>query len=216
MKRKIIYSLSIFLVILTGCSTPEKSNDTTTKERTSPSTNAAVLYFSKPEMNGTDTVAGASRVVSENEEILGNVEQLAKWIVEDTNYPLARIETVNNYPDDHDTLVDQATSERSNNYRPEIKPLDLNLSDFDTIYIGYPIWWSDMPMAMYTFFENNNFKGKNIVLFSVHGGSGLAGTVETVEKLSENASVETSKVLSISRDDIPNSKKEVENWLKSF
>lgn len=81
MKRKIIYSLSIFLFILTGCSTPEKSNDTTTKERTSPSTNAAVLYFSKPEMNGTDTVAGASRVVSENEEILGNVEQLAKWIV---------------------------------------------------------------------------------------------------------------------------------------
>lgn len=73
-----------------------------------------------------------------------------------------------------------------------------------------------MPMAMYTFFENNNFKGKNIVLFSVHGGSGLAGTVETVEKLSENASVETSNVLSISRDDIPNSKKEVENWLKSF
>lgn len=213
MKKILVLILSL-LFVLSGCFQADNTKESSTK--VNPNDKAVILYFSKPEMNGSDTVAGASRVVTENEEILGNVEQLATWIAEDTKYPLAKIETTENYPDDHEVLVDQATTERSSDFRPELKPLNVDLTEYDTIYIGYPIWWSDLPMAMYSFFEKNDLAGKTIIPFSSHGGSGLAGTVETVEKLSKDASVETSNVLSISRDDIPNSRKEVENWLKSF
>ncbi|MCH4167730.1 MAG: flavodoxin [Streptococcaceae bacterium] len=217
--RRILYLLPLCLFALTGCFQADQSNQN--KEASTNSTdysggNALIVYFSKPEMNGTDTVAGASRVVSENDEILGNVEQLANWISEDTNYPTARIETVETYPDDHDTLVDQATTERSSNFRPELKPLDANLADYNTIYIGYPIWWSDMPMAMYSFFETNDLSGKTIIPFSVHGGSGLAGTLESIERLASGATVESENVLSISRNDVPDAQSEVNDWLKSL
>ncbi|OTN83853.1 hypothetical protein A5819_003672 [Enterococcus sp. 7E2_DIV0204] len=212
--KKILFLSLTLLFVLSGCFQADKTKENSTK--VNPNDKAVILYFSKPEMNGSDTVAGASRVVTENEEILGNVEQLATWIAEDTKYPLAKIKTTENYPDDHEVLVDQATTERSSDFRPELKALNVDLTEYDTIYIGYPIWWSDLPMAMYSFFEKNDLAGKTIIPFSSHGGSGLAGTVETVKELSKDASVETSNVLSISRDDIPNSRKEVENWLKSF
>lgn len=214
MMKKILFLISSLLFVLSGCFQVDNTKESSAK--VNPNDKAVILYFSKPEMNGSDTVAGASRVVTENEEILGNVEQLATWIAEDKKYPIAKIETAENYPDDHEVLVDQATIERSSDFRPELKPLNIDLAKYDTIYIGYPIWWSDLPMAMYSFFEKNDLAGKTIILFSSHGGSGLAGTVETVAELSKEASVETGNVLSISRDDIPNSRKEVENWLKSF
>ncbi|MBS7576367.1 MULTISPECIES: flavodoxin [unclassified Enterococcus] len=217
--RSILYLLPLCLFALTGCFQADHSNQkqaASTNSNGNSTSNALIVYFSKPEMNGTDIVAGASRVVSENDQILGNVEQLADWISEATNYPTARIETVETYPDDHDTLVDQATEERSTDFRPELKPLDANLADYNTIYIGYPIWWSDMPMAMYSFFETNDFSGKAIIPFSVHGGSGLTGTVETIDKLASGATVESDNVLSVSRHDVPEAQGEVKDWLKSL
>lgn len=71
-------------------------------------------------------------------------------------------------------------------------------------------------MAMYSFFENNDLSGKTIIPFSVHGGSGLAGTVETIESLANGATVESDNVLSVSRNDVPDAQGEVKDWLKSL
>ncbi len=83
------------------------------------------------------------------------------------------------------------------------------------MFIGYPIWWSDMPQIMYTFFDTYDFSGKTIIPFTVHGGSGLSGTVGQIQKLEPDAVV-YKKGLSIDRDNVGSSRKKIENWLSNI
>ena len=78
---------------------------------------------------------------------------------------------------------------------------------------GYPIWWSDLPMIMYSFFDEYDFSDKTIIPFSTHGGSGLADTISTIQELEPNANV-YEQGLSISRNDIENSSEEISQWLE--
>lgn len=80
---------------------------------------------------------------------------------------------------------------------------------------GYPIWWSDMPQIMYTFFDTYDFSGKTIIPFTVHGGSGLSGTVSRIQKLEPNASV-YKKALSIDRDNVAKSESKITKWLNGL
>ena len=57
------------------------------------------------------------------------------------------------------------------------------VDQYDTILLGYPNWWGDMPMPLYTFLEENDFAGKTIIPFTVHGGSGFSDTVDTIAQL---------------------------------
>lgn len=77
---------------------------------------------------------------------------------------------------------------------------------------GYPIWWSDMPQIMYTFFDTYNLKGKNIIPFCTHAGSGLSGTVGRIKKLEPQATVY--KGLAIYRTDVTGSDSKVKSWIK--
>ena len=75
------------------------------------------------------------------------------------------------------------------------------------------IWWSDLPMIMYSFFDEYDFSDKTIIPFSTHGGSGLADTISTIQELEPNANV-YEQGLSISRNDIENSSEEISQWLE--
>ena len=77
----------------------------------------------------------------------------------------------------------------------------------------YPIWWSDLPMIMYSFFDEYDFSDKTIIPFSTHGGSGLADTISTIQELEPNANV-YEQGLSISRNDVENSSEEISQWLE--
>ena len=90
-----------------------------------------------------------------------------------------------------------------------------DLTDYDTIFIGYPIWWADLPMPVYSFFDNEDFSGKTLIPFSTHGGSGLADTIAIIEDLEPDATVVTDG-LTISRNNISNSRADVEQWLANF
>lgn len=70
-----------------------------------------------------------------------------------------------------------------------LKTLNINLDDYDIIFIGYPIWWYQMPMAMYTLFDNYDFADKTIIPFNTHEGSGSSGTYEDIQKLEPKAKV---------------------------
>lgn len=95
-------------------------------------------------------------------------------ISEYTNSPIYRIEPKTPYTTNHKELVDLAKEEQNKNTRPEIKNKISNFDEYDTIYVGYSIWWSDMSQILYSFFELYDFNGKTIIPFSTHGGSGLA------------------------------------------
>lgn len=107
----------------------------------------------------------------------GNTEIIAKMIAEKTNGDLFEIKVAkDNYPKDYTALTEYAKSEMNQNARPEIVGGVDNFDIYDTIFIGFPIWWGDKPMPVYTFLESYDFRGKNIVPFCTHEGSGFCGT----------------------------------------
>lgn len=103
--------------------------------------------------------------------------------------------------------------EQQQNARPAIKNEIQNISQYDTVYVGYPIWWSDMPQFLYTFFDTYDFGGKNIIPFSTHAGSGIFGTVAKIKRLEPQATVYQG--LTICRTDVMNSGSRVKSWIQN-
>lgn len=175
-----------------------------------------VVYFSVPEdvdTAGVDAVSGASIVVRDGEK-LGNIQFAAQIIARETGADLFRLETVEPYPLDHDPLVDQAAQEQDDNARPELAALP-DLSGYDTVFLGYPNWWGDLPMPLYTFLEQVDLSAKNVIPFTVHGGSGLSDTVRTISELQPGASV-WDDALSISRNEVADSEAEIVEWVSGL
>lgn len=175
-----------------------------------------VVYFSMPETtdpnNMTEEEANSTVVI--DGEVLGNTQYMAQVIQAATEADLFRIEPETPYPTDHDTLVDLAAEEQDNDARPELADTIENLDDYDTIFIGYPIWWSDMPMILYSFFDAHDFDGKTIVPFSTHGGSSFAGTPSTIQRLEPNATILDG--LTISRNSIQDAEQEIVAWVSGL
>lgn len=176
-----------------------------------------IVYFTMPESDGVDTVAGASRVVVDG-ELYGSVEFMANTIQETTGGDLFEIKTVQDYPTLHEPLVDLADEELANDARPELSTHIDNLDEYDTVFVGYPIWWGDMPMPLYSFFDEYDFSGKTIIPFSSHGGSRLANTVETIAELEPDAAVTDG--FTVSRNDIEEDAsavaEELVSWVKEL
>ena len=146
-------------------------------------------------------------------EVIGNTQYVAMEIQEKMNADIFRIEPETSYTTNHEELVDIASQEQEENARPAIKDKISDFEQYDTIFVGYPIWWSDLPMIMYSFFDEYDFTEKTIIPFSTHGGSGLADTISTIQELEPNANV-YEQVLSISRNDVENSSEEISQWLE--
>ena len=173
-----------------------------------------IAYFSVMETDGIDTMSSASRVVK-GDERMGNNEYIAKTIQKETGGDLFQIKTVQDYPTTHDDLLEYAYDEKSEDARPELEGQIENLDQYDTIFIGYPNWNADLPMPLYTFLEEYDFSGKTIIPFTSHGGSGFSRTVQTISELQPDADI-SNKGLSISRNDVADSEKEVTDWVKDL
>ena len=211
-KKVMIGMISFVIVILAGASfyfysnrdtalsKEEKTRNEETITEDTPSTTGShnkkslIVYFSVPETDDPNkemtTEEENSAIVVEG-EVLGNTQYAAMLIAENTGGDLYRIEPETPYTTNHEELVALAREEQNEDARPKIKTTIGNFDDYDVIYVGYPIWWSDMPQIMYTFFELYDFSGKTVIPFSTHGGSGLAGTVTTIQNKLRSAIVET-------------------------
>lgn len=176
-----------------------------------------IAYFTMPEdvdPAGADAVAGASIVVRDG-EILGNVEYMAQTIQQAVGGDLLRIETVEEYPLEHEALVDFAAEEQEAGARPALATQIENLGQYDTIFLGYPNWWGDMPQALYTFLESYDLSGKTIIPFCPHGGSGFSRTQSTIAELQPNATVREDG-LTLSRNDVADSAEQVTAWAQGL
>ena len=179
--------------------------------------NILIAYFSMPEdvdTSGVDAVAGASIVVRDREK-LGNTEYVAKLIQQTVGGDLFRIETVTPYPLDHDPLVDQASEERQEQARPQLAAQVENWEQYEYILLGYPNWWGDMPMPVYSFLEAYDFGAKTIIPFITHGGSGASRTLETIASLQPGARV-WDQGLVLSRNDVAASQEDVTAWAQGL
>lgn len=213
MKKLLIALLVIGMI--SGCSQEtSQSNNITDTNQSITAKKILIAYFSFPETDGTDTSSSASRVVV-NGEVQGSVQYVASMIQKETNGDLVRIETIQQYPEIHEPLVDQAKEEQNNKSRPELKSQIDNIDSYDTIFLGYPNWWGDMPMPLYTFLTQNEFGSKTIIPFNTHGGSGLSSTLDTIKELQPNATV-VSNALTMSRNDVDSYESTVKDWIVSL
>ena len=108
----------------------------------------------------------------------GNTAIVAEMIADDTGADLIEsLPEEDHYPRTYAELTDVAKKEQNENARPAYAGDVPDLSQYDTVFIGAPVWWGDWPMIMYTFFEENAeaLSGKTLVPFSTHEGSGLSG-----------------------------------------
>ena len=176
-----------------------------------------IAYFSIPEdvdPAGADAISGASIVVRDG-EVLGNTQYVAQLIQETVGGDLFRIETVQQYPLDHDPLVDQASDEKAAAARPELSTHIDDLEQYDTILLGYPNWWADLPMPLYTFLEEYDLSGKTIIPFVTHGGSRASRTVDSIAQLQPNATVWDDPLV-LSRNDVAGSADQVIDWAEGL
>ena len=215
--KKILFTFIALTLFLSFAGCEERSANEVRNESESTETgssihsNILVVYFSMPESSGIDALAGASRV-DENGIVLGNTQWVADRIVELIGATQFAIKTVQDYPGSHKALVEQGTTEKRTDARPELRTHISNLDDYDVIFIGYPIWWAELPMPLYSFLEEYDFSGKKIIPFSTHGGSQLAGTIDTLkEKLPYSEVVENA--FTVSRDHVRESRASIADWL---
>lgn len=176
-----------------------------------------VVYFSQPETANPDNMTKEedNSVVVIDGKVLGNTQYVAYVIQEQTNADIFRIEPEKPYPTDHEKLVDLAADEQNDNARPAIKDTTLNLDQYDTVFVGYPNWWGDMPMILYTFFDTYDFSGKTIIPFNTHGGSGFSGTIGTIADLEPNATVNKDG-FTVSRNNVQEAKSDIVSWLNKL
>lgn len=151
------------------------------------------------DFSDTDTEVGSKILVAffsradENYDVgyieKGNTHIIADMIVEEVGADSFEIVRITPYPKEYKACTDEAKAEQNTNARPELTAEVNNFSDYDTVFLGYPNWWGDMPMPVYTFLESYDFSGKTVIPFCTHAGSGLSGTVETLKSKLGNATV---------------------------
>ena len=206
-KKVIILIIALIIVAVTGISiyTLSKDDDNTTTANQQ-SDNTSV------ENNESDLEAGNVLIVYFSQT--GNTETVANIIHDNVGGDIVKLETTEAYPSDYDELVDYAHQEQQKDARPELSTVIENIEQYDTIFLGYPNWWGDMPMAIYTFLDTYDLSGKTIAPFITHGGSGLSGTPENIQEEELNASV--TEGLAIDGDEASDSSEDVVEWLNSL
>ena len=206
-KKVIILIIALIIVVVTGISiyTLSKDDDNTTTANQQ-SDNTSV------ENNKNDLEAGNVLIVYFSQT--GNTETVANIIHDNVGGDIVKLETTNAYPSNYDELVDYAQQEQQDDARPELSTAIENIEQYDTIFLGYPNWWGDMPMVLYTFLDTYDLSGKTIAPFITHGGSGLSGTPENIQEEELNATV--TEGLAIDGDEASDSSEDVVEWLNSL
>lgn len=194
MKRLITILLAIVLLLTLaacggqGSGTPNNGGQTNDVDTPVGDEKILIAYFTAAENSDVDAVSSASVVVVDGVP-KGSVQAVADMIAAETGGDLFSIQTEYDYPGNIGALIEYAAGEQERNERPVLTTQIENLGDYDVIFIGYPNWWYDMPMAMYTFFDNHDFSGKTIVPFNTHRGSRFSSTISTIQELEPDATV---------------------------
>lgn len=171
------------------------------------------------EDTSNDSVSSQSERTSGDGKILvayfshsGNTKGIAEDIQKKTGADIFEITTVNKYASDYNTVLDEAKAEQNDNARPELSSKVENMEQYQTVILGYPIWWGDMPMALYSFLDEYDLSGKTVLPFCTHGGSGLCGTDKNIQQEEKDAKVADG--LAISDSSLNDAGEDVDKWLK--
>ncbi len=191
----------------TEISTEEKVGQSQETENTEPEENIAktdteadinensnilIAYFSR--VGNTDFPADVDAVssaslVRKDGNLYGNTQYIASLIQQTTGGDLFLIETAEKYPADYDETDEQGMIENRERTRPKLASHVENMDSYDIVFLGFPNWYYDMPMAVYTFLEEYDLSGKTVIPFVTSGGGGFSNTISEIQNLQQEAEV---------------------------
>ena len=145
---------------------------------------------------------------------VGNTKIVADYIKERTGADVFEIVAEKSYDMPYAELTKLAQQETESGELPAFKGAVSDLSQYDTVFVGGPIWWGTYPRVMFTFFNQYDLNGKIIIPFVTHEGSGLASTVTDLRRIYPRANV--TGAFSIYGHEVRNDKDKVERWLKGL
>ena len=145
----------------------------------------------------------------------GNTHIVAEMIASATGGTLFRIEPATPYPDDYRACTEIAQREKRSKARPALVG-DIAAEEYDVIFLGYPNWWGDLPMPVYTFLERHDWQGKVVIPFCTHEGSGLSDTENRLREACRGASVLNGLAVrgAVAQNERETARRQVLEWLK--
>lgn len=205
---KKIFLLLLMILTMSGCG--NSAQDTTPdepKKVQAADKKILVLYFSR-----TGEEYNVGRITK------GNTSIVAEYIAQKTGADTFEVKPATPYPDEYEACAELAKSELESNARPAFANNIDNLAQYDTIFIGIPIWWGAVPRVMMTFLEANDFSGKTIIPFCTHGGSGLAGIEREIKAACPNSNVREGLAIvgKTAQNNFAAAQKDVDTWLAKF
>lgn len=182
------------------------AQNTLVKERHMNTKKILVAFFSR---------TGENYAVGRIEQ--GNTHIVAELIASATGGTLFRIEPATPYPDDYRACTEVAQREKRSKARPALVG-DIAAEEYDVIFLGYPNWWGDLPMCVYTFLEQHDWQGKIIIPFCTHEGSGLSDTENRLREACRGASVLNGLAVRgfVAQNEREKARKQVLEWLKQL
>ena len=189
--------------------TPEASADNTERNDT------LVVYFSR--VGNTDFPddidAVSSATLSRSGGVLkGNAQLMAEWMADEAGADLFEIQTENTYPIEYRATTDVAKQEQNAGARPALKTHIDGFDGYSAVCLVFPNWWGDLPMALYSFFDEYDFSGKTLYVSITHEGSSFSRTVSTIQDLEPNADV--IEGISIRGASVPDSEETVRQFVR--
>lgn len=142
----------------------------------------------------------------------GNTKSIVDMIQKKIDDDVLRIETVVPYGSNYNQVVNQGQDEVNRGYCPKLKPVDINLAQYDTIILGTPVWWYTFAPAMHTFLKSQNWKGKTVYPFATNGGW-IGHTFEDFQRACQGADVKKGMNIRFDETTLRTSKKDIEKWI---
>ena len=163
-----------------------------------------VIYFSRTDEN---YFGGQMRYIDK-----GNTEVIAEFIKDITGADLFKVERKKDYARDYKTCIAEAKEEQRKGELPELKAYIDDIDGYDTVFIGGPVYWGTLPQPMFTQLERLDFKGKTVMPFTTHEGSGLGSVVSDLKKICKDADVKNG--LAVVGSNVSGARNNVEKWIK--
>lgn len=186
--KKIIFAL-LGLLLLGACGSGDDANETNESETTANDDSIAIVYYS----------------------LTGTTAEVANEIQQQTGGTLIEITTAEPYPDEYSEVTDVVSEQIDNGELPDLDSLESSLDDFDTIYLGSPIWYGSTSLPIQKLLADNDLTGKEIYPFYTSGSSGIDSAVAEIETLASGATIQTG--LGITDDDMSDLTDNVSEWL---
>lgn len=144
----------------------------------------------------------------------GNTQQLANMIQEQTGGDLFQIEMETPYTDNEGELSGLALQEQRDNTRPALSTYVENMDEYKVVFIGYPNWWNNMPMPVFTFLEEYDFSGKTVIPFTTYGDGGFGRSVISIKEILSDATIADG--IAIQEHTLADAPAQVSEWLQSL